>query len=63
MSELHERKQLEQRLRAELGDAERLLDNSTPEQKPAALERFTEALRAFSELILDGRAPRESRRA
>jgi hypothetical protein len=55
------RQQLEIMLRGELEEAERLLNEATSERKPEALKRFTHALNAFSELVLDGRVPRESR--
>jgi hypothetical protein len=58
---LMDRRQLEMMLRGELEDAERLLNEATPEQKPEALKRFSQVLHVFTELVLNGKTPKESR--
>jgi hypothetical protein len=57
MSDFMHREQLENRLREELEQAERLLKSASPEQKPEARRRFEEALHRFSELVLKGKIP------
>jgi hypothetical protein len=56
-----DRQQFEIVLRGELEEAERLLTEAAPEQRMEAIERFSQALHAFSELVLNGKAPKESR--
>ena len=55
-----ERQQLESLLLGELEEAGRRLNEASPEQKPEALERFTQALQLFTELVLDGKAPKKA---
>lgn len=47
--------QLEARLRADLENAEKVLRNATPEEKPLALRQFKESLHRFSVWVLTGR--------
>jgi hypothetical protein len=61
MSDLVDRQQLEIMLRRELEEAERLLNEATPAQKPEALKRFSQSLHEFTELVLNGKVPKESR--
>ena len=58
VSGVQEREQLEKRLRAELDQAEHFLNDATPEQKLDAVERFRQALRNFSEYVLEGKTPK-----
>ena len=62
MSDLVDLRQLEMVLRTELEEAERQLKGATPEQKAEAVRQFRQALHAFSELVVHGNAPEESRR-
>jgi len=61
MSDLADRQQLEMMLRRELEEAERQLKEATPEQKAGAVRQFRQALHAFSELVVHGKVPKESR--
>ena len=57
MSDLMRQEQLERRLRAELEEAERQKRAATTEELAEARQRYRQALRAFSRLVVDGVLP------